>query len=607
METISEALGRPLAFPDGYKPNLKNEGMKKYTGSPRFNELENWLATVAYRYAMMRFGGGDPDTDHIRVLSLMDYLEGDALTWYTTHVLSAKRSVHHWTFCDVIIGLYDRYILPTSMQDARENFRKVRYTVALGIQGYYDALLEQAQNMAVYPDDYTLLEEFVRGLPQTMLSRCFREHRITVEANSLEDWVAAAREIERCDRNESYYRDISKNRAQPPSNSKEGNATTRKGPRWGLNKPQSKGSGNVGIVDRTAEGTQQPTSGRVFDDRSRPRAASGRPPERPKNPQQTMRAFDKSKATGPKSVSCFICGGGHFANQCEQKGGKREFVRAAHTIVGDNGEDADDEGEERGQTPEDEEFHGPDGEENPNDDSDNAEHVIEVSGEEFYEGLSPYSEYVMSLHAFPLAELGKMRTNTEIAVKSPTTEQKGRMVEIDQEGKAEPSQPPNKKYRFRYSGKTRLRPATTPEEKECLTTWVSIGDLDAWTLWDSGSTTTGITPAFAELAKVKVDTLEDPHVLQLGTVGSRSIIKYGAEVEMKVANIVATSYVDIANFDRYDMIIGTPWMRKHGVVLDFVNNCVIAGGTPLQAIKTKEKDVDPRARCYRSTDKRRDE
>ena len=112
-----------------------------------------------------------------------------------------------------------------------------------------------------------------------------------------------------------------------------------------------------------------------------------------------------------------------------------------------------------------------------------------------------------------------------------------------------------KKYTFRHSGKTRIRPVVSPDERECLATWVVVGELAAWTLWDSGSTTTGITPAFAEHAKVKVDTLEDPHILQLGTVGSRSIIKYGADIPIKVGNTEVVSYVDIANFDRYDMII----------------------------------------------------
>jgi hypothetical protein len=173
MNTITEALGQPLRFPDGYKPPFKDDRSTKYSGSLKFADLEHWLAKLAYRYALQKFGGGSYDMDRIRVLSMTEYLDGDALNWFTTHVLSVKRSTLDWSFCDVIAGLYDRYILPTSMQDARENFRKVRYNTALGVQGFYDALLEHAQNMAIYPDSYTILEEFMSGLPHTMLTRCF--------------------------------------------------------------------------------------------------------------------------------------------------------------------------------------------------------------------------------------------------------------------------------------------------------------------------------------------------------------------------------------------------------------------------------------------------
>ena len=65
-------------------------------------------------------------------------------------------------------------------------------------------------------------------------------------------------------------------------------------------------------------------------------------------------------------------------------------------------------------------------------------------------------------------------------------------------------------------------------------------------------------------------------------------------------------YVDVANFDRYDMIIGTPFMRKHGVKLDFVKNQVIIAGVATPAIKAKVPDMDERARRYRSVDKKRD-
>jgi len=84
------------------------------------------------------------------------------------------------------------------------------------------------------------------------------------------------------------------------------------------------------------------------------------------------------------------------------------------------------------------------------------------------------------------------------------------------EGRAEKD---NRRFRIRSSGKTRERPLVKSEDKECLATWTQVGGLRAWTLWDSGSTTSGITPQYAELAKIVVDTLADPHILQLGTVG----------------------------------------------------------------------------------------
>ena len=82
-------------------------------------------------------------------------------------------------------------------------------------------------------------------------------------------------------------------------------------------------------------------------------------------------------------------------------------------------------------------------------------------------------------------------------------------------------------------------------------------------------------------------------MLQLGTVGSCSSIKYGADVNIQVAKVNVTSYVDVANFDHYNMIIGTPWMRRNKVLLDFEKNKVIINRIPIDAIKIREKDLDP--------------
>ncbi|KAG6892426.1 hypothetical protein C0992_000530, partial [Termitomyces sp. T32_za158] len=68
------------------------------------------------------------------------------------------------------------------------------------------------------------------------------------------------------------------------------------------------------------------------------------------------------------------------------------------------------------------------------------------------------------------------------------------------------------------------RPHYTPQEKECLVTYVEVNGHPAWTLWDSGSTTTGITPQFAHVNAIRVHELTEPLMLQLGTVGSRAVV-----------------------------------------------------------------------------------
>ena len=46
--------------------------------------------------------------------------------------------------------------------------------------------------------------------------------------------------------------------------------------------------------------------------------------------------------------------------------------------------------------------------------------------------------------------------------------------------------------------------------KECLATFTRVEGQEAWTLWDSWSTTTGITPSFVDMAKIIVFPLKNP-------------------------------------------------------------------------------------------------
>ena len=73
-------------------------------------------------------------------------------------------------------------------------------------------------------------------------------------------------------------------------------------------------------------------------------------------------------------------------------------------------------------------------------------------------------------------------------------------------------------------------------------------------------------------------TLEDPVTLQLGCVGSRSKINYGTEVDLEFASVTNSTYLDVANLDKYDSILGTPFLRRHGISLDFESQEIVIRG-----------------------------
>jgi hypothetical protein len=120
LRIIEDSLGYELTFPEGYKPTYKvDRGKpKKYGGSSKMIDLEEWLSATVYRLALQKLGGSQLEIDRVRVMLLLESLEGAAYKWMMKHVIHVSRRVPSWTFQDVIHGLYDRFVHPSSMQDA---------------------------------------------------------------------------------------------------------------------------------------------------------------------------------------------------------------------------------------------------------------------------------------------------------------------------------------------------------------------------------------------------------------------------------------------------------------------------------------------------------
>ncbi|KAF9254412.1 hypothetical protein L218DRAFT_796356, partial [Marasmius fiardii PR-910] len=82
--------------------------------------------------------------------------------------------------------------------------------------------------------------------------------------------------------------------------------------------------------------------------------------------------------------------------------------------------------------------------------------------------------------------------------------------------------------------------------------------------------------------------LTEQHSLQLGTVGSKAKFNYGTIVDTSYASIDDQPYFDIINIDRYNAIVGTYFMCKHGIQLDFKNDCILVDGKVTTSLSVGE-------------------
>ena len=57
------------------------------------------------------------------------------------------------------------------------------------------------------------------------------------------------------------------------------------------------------------------------------------------------------------------------------------------------------------------------------------------------------------------------------------------------------------------------------------------------------------------------------------------------------------AYLDVVNIDRYDMIVGTPFMRKHGLILDFAKDTLTMQGTNIPMLTAGQEDLILAKKC----------
>jgi hypothetical protein len=117
---------------------------------------------------------------------------------------------------------------------------------------------------------------------------------------------------------------------------------------------------------------------------------------------------------------------------------------------------------------------------------------------------------------------------------------------------------------------------------------MKLHGLEAKVLLDSDCTSDSASPEFMVAATRKVHELEDPVPLQLGTVDSRSKINFVFFANFELGSLRGTHYFNVVNINRYNAIIGTVFMRKHGITLNFESDEVRLRGQTLRTIIESE-------------------
>ncbi|RDB30681.1 hypothetical protein Hypma_005929 [Hypsizygus marmoreus] len=180
-------------LPSGAKqPKIDNPS--KYTGSDNHASFYTWLDQ--YLSWLRAHGVCGPESDVHRVNFMGQHLTGSALSWFTQEIDNPDRVALPYSFEQAVCAMHGRFIHSATAKHATTQFEHCVWSKLLGVEEFYNELLERAKIMLKYPSDYQIRRQFLSGLPKWIHNTMVVSRLLSAEFSSITVLRTNARQLE---------------------------------------------------------------------------------------------------------------------------------------------------------------------------------------------------------------------------------------------------------------------------------------------------------------------------------------------------------------------------------------------------------------------------
>ena len=291
-----------------HKLGIKSNLPKAYEGQPDQTAFENWLSLLLGFFRIHQLDVLNKAQDRARLKILGQSLKEGAHTYFRERHQKFLEIGEAWDFREAILDLRDRYLYKSTPFIAARKFE----TLMQGnrdAQALYDDLSTQAARMIEYPSDYHFRLRFMLALRPEVLEYIIKTHSVSAEHTTLAQIRSACEDFERSN---EYGKQLAATQARlggaKPSNS-------QNAPRNWLHirshtkAPPHSHNAHANIhISKPQTFTAQPNG----------EDSSKNPPAHttPKPDSKAKLTAWRGQKTETKKISCFNCGGNHYARNC---------------------------------------------------------------------------------------------------------------------------------------------------------------------------------------------------------------------------------------------------------------------------------------------------